>query len=1653
MLQRLHLAHSPARHLFAFLIGSHAVRLWRLPSTRLYHTGEPATDLPYCLELSTGHAGLMGVTFIDEDLLLCAHTSGALQAWRIRDGSAGRGEPRAPSTKLGSGVVWSQPEQSAPIEHHGAGLTAQLEWEIQLPAQPHCWDCRARPGKMQAVIGCSGGEVFWVEYQRGKITARQLGMARSGVVLARLSRDGESAATASRGRQIAIWRPRHTQQDRHRPWRAFDESRSEVWAMAFSSSGRHLVSGGIDNGVYLWDLRAERALRTMRFDHDGWISDLDWSSDDRLIACASWDNTIGLFGAAELTPIVRFEMHEDYASQCLFLPGTPYLVSASYDRRIGVWDVREARLVRELRAHDDWVQSLQWLGEDLFASASSDRQIRIWSARTFEAEIMLGDRGINAGWMDDASVAEDLDSDWRGSHNSGGFATVRSHESGQEVDRAVKLALRASRGQGLGQEVSAFFDDTSMDQMGPMAAPAAATRSLFIEQDLDAPSEHKVSPSDAASLFDEESSAPELASPPAVVDEDRTFSFRSASLATGRLTAPSAASRDGADPVSALSEPSLAEDHAATARSLSSSSSPPWSPFEAAATLGTEASSDTGNGSSLVEPERLDESDVEEQEADTTEALDWSSSLAQDHEPTEDSAGDAVSDLSFFSSPLHDEASHGRREREDAHGPSLAHASSAPGDEGAPEEGALQGERETAPAPIEAPISQRTAPFASLDDDLPEPIMDDGPISSPSLGQEDSAPRTQAIAAPDSYTMRLAGLEWGDLLDVDNLGDAFIDSLLDEEPSEPLDDLAYRPTVKGQSLQEIAREAPSVPDEQSTSSDEGIPDEAPDEERVDEVIEEPIVEEPPSEALVAFIRAQDLLARAESEPADPSPGESGDLSEQDRSEFDVSAMFGMDDEPPPPSSHSLADSHTFAAEIEGLIIGSALIELSKVEDKPLSEGSDEASAPLSKQGDDPPASALHAFSTLDPHAEGPTKERSRDDALAQIEALALASEADDNTGEESAAPRMSAFDADSSVITQEDSLSSISGPVVSQAMRQTSMGFDYDPTRRAASIDQLFAINWSMDAQDTGSDASMASSVAEHIASEPSEPEWVTQTSSSGEESGTSEEDTDMGHRRADWGHVPHFSEAESEVDQDEPQESGDVTHFGHCFSEDRAEVPAPMLFGTSSSGSSEEDEPSQLGESTRPRHAPRPDAPSSPSPSQAAYLEAGAQYPSQRPLMMGDLTELSDEQGLSEKTPTVAEHNAEIIEGERQRHAAFAEERSDATPAPFRPASGSTVMGLGPEEFGPRPSTQTHGKPSPASPPAAPASLPLIHSDAFPTVEEPLSQPELIDGTPSLFDMNVAEMWQMRVMETRQEMKILKRRQNNLSSWRAWTSIELDMGRIFSVVHNRDIGYFAAAGARRHVEVWSLNGGRIYKLPGRGRVVYAMAATPDGRVILAGDDKAAIHAFLLPATLDAMETSAVGRCSLLGHVAPISTLAVNSTGKLLLSGSLDGTARLWSLEDGACVAILEHGGEPISGVDFSNKGPVTISHQGTLRLWDRRGIQIDLLEGFTSLTSLACRRSSIYVTTANGEVYHYQRGRAQRIGAHAGEANGVAVNADNMVVTVGGDGVVSLQRGEEERRLQVGYELSCVDLGEDIMYVGTRRGAVEVFRPIGAHH
>ena len=365
------------------------------------------------------------------------------------------------------------------------------------------------------------------------------------------------------------------------------------------------------------------------------------------------------------------------------------------------------------------------------------------------------------------------------------------------------------------------------------------------------------------------------------------------------------------------------------------------------------------------------------------------------------------------------------------------------------------------------------------------------------------------------------------------------------------------------------------------------------------------------------------------------------------------------------------------------------------------------------------------------------------------------------------------------------------------------------------------------------------------------------------------------------------------------------------------------------------------------------------------------------------------------------------------------------------------------------RKKTATQSNLRPLLPQPAPAAPPPHARPAFPKLEERSILPQQDEAhLPEIFESSVSTLWRLRVRESREALDEPAHQEEPAQGrWRNWTHFNMEQGRIFAITQNEQMSYFATAGARRHVEVWSTHSGRIYQLPTSGRIVYTLTSTPDGRVLMAGDDKGKIHLWLLPQTLTDPALTSLGASILYGHVGPLSSLATTSTGKLLLSGSLDGTARLWSLEDGACMAVYDHAGDPLSGVTFGPKGPITVSHHGILRLWDRRGIMIDQIEGFSPLTGVACRRSSIYMTTSTGDVLRYAKGETLRIGSHAGEANDLSINPQGALMTVGSDGMVQMHQKGELMTMNVGQDLSAIHALDRMVMIGTKRGTVEVLR------
>jgi WD40 repeat protein/serine/threonine protein kinase len=79
-----------------------------------------------------------------------------------------------------------------------------------------------------------------------------------------------------------------------------------------------------------------------------------------------------------------------------------------------------------------------------------------------------------------------------------------------------------------------------------------------------------------------------------------------------------------------------------------------------------------------------------------------------------------------------------------------------------------------------------------------------------------------------------------------------------------------------------------------------------------------------------------------------------------------------------------------------------------------------------------------------------------------------------------------------------------------------------------------------------------------------------------------------------------------------------------------------------------------------------------------------------------------------------------------------------------------------------------------------------------------------------------------------------------------------------------------------------------------------------------------------------------LSRLHLRGHTAPVRSVAANASGNRVLSGSDDGTARLWDGLTGETLQVFADHGGPVSAVAMSASGDVfvTATHQGTVALW-----------------------------------------------------------------------------------------------------------------------
>ena len=157
-----------------------------------------------------------------------------------------------------------------------------------------------------------------------------------------------------------------------------------VQAVALSSNGKFLASGGADRQLRLWDLNTLDRIRTYRRQGD-FISAISFSPDDRLVASGTLNGGISIFRPNSRSRVRRLGGHDGEITAMAFSPDGALFITASKDSTIRVRETRRWRTLKTLPDHQGPVTALAIAPDgQTFATAGADGTLRIWATRAFK---------------------------------------------------------------------------------------------------------------------------------------------------------------------------------------------------------------------------------------------------------------------------------------------------------------------------------------------------------------------------------------------------------------------------------------------------------------------------------------------------------------------------------------------------------------------------------------------------------------------------------------------------------------------------------------------------------------------------------------------------------------------------------------------------------------------------------------------------------------------------------------------------------------------------------------------------------------------------------------------------------------------------------------------------------------------------------------------------------------------------------------------------------------------------------------------------------------------------------------------------------------------------------------------------------------------
>lgn len=162
-----------------------------------------------------------------------------------------------------------------------------------------------------------------------------------------------------------------------------DRHHGEVSCVGIDPSSRYMFSCGEDGKTYAIDLKSGKLVFTLPV-HVDTINDIAFSKNSNWVATASYDKKISLFNLATMTPKIKLKAHAAPVMKLRFLKNNR-LFSIDKNSIAIIWNIYTAKVIERLQGvHDDVTQVTTSSDDKFLFLGTSLGYILLYDLKTYE---------------------------------------------------------------------------------------------------------------------------------------------------------------------------------------------------------------------------------------------------------------------------------------------------------------------------------------------------------------------------------------------------------------------------------------------------------------------------------------------------------------------------------------------------------------------------------------------------------------------------------------------------------------------------------------------------------------------------------------------------------------------------------------------------------------------------------------------------------------------------------------------------------------------------------------------------------------------------------------------------------------------------------------------------------------------------------------------------------------------------------------------------------------------------------------------------------------------------------------------------------------------------------------------------------------------